>query len=270
MRHIRRSTTVLLFGLAAGAVGCRDVLDAERSNYAIINVETLRTGDTFGAAPTAIFFSGGGVFLSSSAIAGDSCVVRRFPPDATNPVLDYLDAGPGVVVRFNRPQTEGTLTPRTQAGVKSYVLPAGTSIPFAPGDTVTVEIPGAAGGFEPTTVRARTAEAFTAATVTIPASNQTDMPVAWTPSATAVPGSTMSYSLRYSAPSSSAINREVACVFIDDGSAVVPFEALTEFRNAVTREVRATRVRVTGSRTGKTAAQITSSFSVQVPLQPPS
>ena len=245
-------------------------MDVEESNYAIINIETLKTGTTtYGARPTGLFFNGGGVFLSSSIVGRDSCLIQTFPPDISTPRLDYLSAGPTVVVKFNRPQTQGVLTPRSQSGVDSYVMAEGTSIPFVPGDTVTVEIPGAEGGVEPTTAVARTAEAFTAATVTLPASNQTDVPVSWTPGATAVPGSAMFYSLRYAAPSTTTLNREIACFFIDDGSAVIPFEVLFAFRESTVRSAQATRVRITANRVENTVTHITSTFVVTgIPVTP--
>ncbi len=269
MLPIRRSRVLLLVALAASAAGCRDILDAEKSNYAIINIETLKTGTTtYGARPTGLFFNGGGVLLSSSVVARDSCIVQRFPGDDENPQLDYLDAGPSVTVKFNRPQTQGVLTPRTQSGVDSYVMAEGTSIPFVPGDSVTVEIPGAAGGLEPTTAAARTAEVFTPSALTLPASNQSDMPVTWTPGATAVPGSAMFYSLRYAAAATTTLNREIGCFFVDDGSAAVPFEALFEFRESAVRDVRATRVRISANRVGKTVTHVTSTFVATVPLNP--
>ena len=266
MPQIRRTRVFVLLALVVSTLGCRDIIQPEKSNYAIINVETLPTGSTFAALPTGLFFNAAGIFLSSSVVSQDSCIIQRYPPDIANPALDYLDAGSGVVVRFNRPQTQGTLTPRTQSGVRSYVLPEGTSIPFVPGDTVTVEIPGATGGLGQTTASARTAEAFTPAPLSLPASNQTDMPVSWTPGVTSIPGSAMFYSLRYSAPATSTLNREIACFFVDDGSAAVPFEVLFDFRNATVRSARATRIRITANRIGNTVTHITSTFPAQVPV----
>src|SRR5687768_6689863 len=148
MLRIRRTSVLPVLALALASAGCRDILQAEKSNYAIVNIETVATGPTtFGAIPTGLFFNSAGVFLSSSVVSRDSCLIQAYPPDITNPTLDYLDAGTGVVVRFNRPQTQATITPRTQSGVTTYILPEGTpAIPFVPGDTVTVEIPGGSDG----------------------------------------------------------------------------------------------------------------------------
>jgi hypothetical protein len=267
MTPIRRTSRLVLLGLAIATMGCRDILQAEASNYAIINVETLSTGaSTYGARPSALFFNAAGIFLSSSVVARDSCIVQRFPPDVSNPALDYLDPGSPVVARFARPQTSGTLTARTQGSVTSYVLPEGATIAFVPGDTITVEVPGIEDGFEERTIVARTAEAFVPSQLTIPASSQADMPVTWTPGATAIPGSAMFYSLRFSAPAASSINREIACFFIDDGNATVPFESLFDFREATLRDVRAQRIRVTANRIGTTVTHVTSTFNATVPV----
>ena len=266
MLPIRRTSGLVLL-LAIAPMGCRDILEAEASNYAIINVETLSTGtDTYGARPSALFFSAAGIFLSSSVVARDSCIEQRFPPEITNPALDYLDPGAPVIARFTRPQTSGNLTEHSQGAVTSYVLPEGATIAFVPGDTITVEVPGTEDGFEETTIVARTAEKFTPSVLTLPASSQADMPVSWTPGATAIPGSAMFYSLRYSAPATDVINREIACFFIDDGSASVPFEVLFNFREATLRDVRASRVRVTANRIGTTVTHVTSTFSATVPV----
>src|SRR5215213_8727306 len=108
MPRIRRTRTLLFLAFAVVAAGCHDILDAESSNYAIINIETLKTtSTTYGARPTGLFFKGGGVFLSSSIVGRDSCIVQSYPPDNDNPRLDYLDAGPSIAVKFNRPQTQG-------------------------------------------------------------------------------------------------------------------------------------------------------------------
>ncbi len=267
MPLIRQTRGLAVLGLAIATMGCRDILQAEASNYAIVNVETLSTGvDTYGARPSALFFQAAGIFLSSSIVARDSCIEQRFPPDVSNPALDYLNPGSPVVARFNRPQTSGTLTARTQGSVTSYVLPEGATIPFVPGDTITIEVPGTEDGFEERTFAARTAEAFTPSVLNLPVSSQSDMPVTWTPGATTIPGSAMFYSLRFSAPATSVLNREIACFFIDDGSASVPFEALFNFREATLRDVRATRIRVTPNRIGTTVTHVTSSFSATVPL----
>jgi hypothetical protein len=270
MLRIRRTRApvVLVLALVIATVGCRDILQAEKSNYAILNIETVATGPTtFGAIPTGLFFNAAGVFLSSSFVSRDSCLIQAYPADITNPTLDYLDAGTGVIVKFNRPQTQGTITPRTQSGVTTYRLPDGTpAIPFVPGDTVTVEIPGGANGLSPVTATARTAEAFTPSAITLPASNQQDVNVTWTPGATTVPGAAMFYSLRYAAPATPVINREIACFFVDDGSATIPFEVLFDFRTSTLRAARATRVRIAANRIGNTATHITSTFTADITI----
>ena len=269
MPRIGRFAVLVLAGFTVSVSGCREILKPEASNYAIINIETLATtGATYGARPTGLFFNAAGVFLSSSIVGRDSCIIQAYPPNVTTPALDYLDVGTGVVVRFERPETEGTLTPRTQSGVTSYGLPAGESIPFVPGDTVTVEIPVSAAILEPITLSARTAEAFTPSAVTLPTNNQSDLNVTWTPAATAIPGSAMFYSLRYAAPSTTTLNREIACFFIDDGSAAIPFEALFDFRESTVRSGDATRLRIVANRIGNTVTHLTSTFTADVTINP--
>jgi hypothetical protein len=78
----------------------------------------------------------------------------------------------------------------------------------------------------------------------------------------------MFYSLRYAAPATTTLNREIACFFVDDGSAAIPFEVLFEFRESAVRNAQATRVRITANRVGNTVTHITSTFVAPVPVPP--
>lgn len=101
-----------------------------------------------------------------------------------------------------------------------YTMAEGEGLPYTPGDTLEVVIPGAADGFPAATIKLRTAEPFTADPIPPP---EVDVPIeaVWTPSP--APGSLMTLSLRYSSsPTSSTPNSEIFCAWVDDGSATVP------------------------------------------------
>jgi hypothetical protein len=266
MPSLRQFPVLLSLGAAIVVGGCRDTLDIENSDFAIINVPTVRTGtNTFGARPSALFFEGRGILLSSSLVARDSCLAQTYPQEIGTGALDYIDAGSSIRVSFPKRSTEGTLTPTTQGNVNSYALTPGTSIAFEPGDTVHIDIDAPESPLGERTITARTAEEFTPNPVGIPSAQDEDMAVTWTPGTTTVPGAAMFLSFRY-ALTGTTINREIACFFIDDGSAVVPAELLPPFRASSNRVAEATRVRIAIARDGRVVTHVTSSFVAPVTL----
>lgn len=101
-----------------------------------------------------------------------------------------------------------------------YTFAAGAFLNFASGDSALVSIPGAQGGFEPMSVKARLAEPFVADSLPtyVP---DTPMNVTW--EAATTPGSIMLVSLRFSGePGAVEPDVEIACAFADTGSGQIP------------------------------------------------
>ena len=258
--HPLRLAGVLAVALLLAA--CK-ALEPEPVKVALLSVPTEDTGDGYASAPIAFFIQGTGIGLSTTLVGNEGCVVRRLTTGTGNQDFDYIDAGPSITARFDGPAA--TLTKVTANGRTTYELPAGTSLSFTPGQTITFSIPGAAGGFPASLVGARTAEAFTAGPVTLPASTSEDMTVTWTP-VPEIAGSAMFYSIRYSSPGMTQVDREIACVFRDDGTGVIGSTMLTEFRQSPIRLATAQRARVTTSQTGAVITHVTSTFNVQLTL----
>lgn len=119
-----------------------------------------------------------------------------------------------------------------------------TGVPFIPGDTLQVTIPGETPGFPAASITVRTAEAFTHDPVPVPAANASQ-PVSWTPPPQG--GSYMTVSMRYNNNFSvdTLPNEQLFCSFVDDGAATVPNAYLDGWRNALenSRSTRFVRVR---------------------------
>jgi hypothetical protein len=257
-RHLLRLAGVTAAILLAG---CK-AFEVDNIQVALINMPTDEGQEGYVTSPTAVFIEGNGIGLSSTQVGQEGCVVANIGNSGSNSNFSYIEAGPSITASFDPPS--GTLERTTVNGHAFYAMPAGISIPFVPGDVVTITIPGAPGGFPARQVTARTAEAFTAGPITLPTSTDADLPLTWT-NVPDVTGSAMFYSIRYS--TSGAIqDREIACVFRDDGTGVIGASLLSEFRASSNRTAIAQRGRISANRAGAIITHITSTFDVPVTL----
>ena len=255
-----RLSALVTIGLGAGAC---DSLDVKETQFGILFVPAVQVeGGGFAADPSAMFFQASGVGLSSTLVGAEGCIVQAIQPPGTNS-FRRIDAGEAVAV--NLAGTDALLTPYAVGTDITYQLPDGESIPFTPGDQITFSIPGAAGGFPARVVTVRTVEAFTPGGITVPASTTSDMTVTWSPPSE-TPGTAMFYSFQFSAENSGILDREIACVFADDGSGVVAATMLQGFRASDVRTVIAQRARIVAERIGDAITHVTTTLSVPVQI----
>ena len=246
--------------LAFLAASCKS-LEVEPVQVAILNVPTQQTETGYVTSPSAFFIEGTGLALSSTQVGQEGCIDQAIRTGGTA-VFDYLDAGNPITARFAGP--EATLTRHVDGDQTTYDLADGLELPFTPGAIITFTIPGAAGGFPARSVAGRTAEAFTASPITLPASLTEDLNLTWTPVPEAA-GSAMFYSIRYSSTGSTQ-DREIACVFRDDGTGIIGSQVLTSFRAGSNRTGVAQRARITANRTGLIITHLTSTFEFHLTL----
>ena len=157
-----------------------------------------------------------------------ACELFPYDPNAVGAAVPTLDAG-----NFLTFTVAGSSLGADQVQVGAflrYEMEPGLFLNFASGDTVTVGIPGATGGFEPTTIRVRLAEAFTAGPLPEFVDNQ-PFDLTWTPAV--APGSVMLVSMRYnSTGEGTRADAEVACIFADDGTGSVAPNLAGPWNNA--------------------------------------
>lgn len=251
-----------LVTLGLGTAAC-DSLEVNDNQFAVLFVPSVRLDDgSYAADPTAVFFQASGVRLSSTVVGTEGCLLQAIQPVGTND-FPRIDAGDAIDVTLA--ETDALLTPYAVGTDISYQLPDGESIPFTPGDQITFSIPGAPGGFPARVVTARTVDAFTPSSITLPASTANDMTVTWSPPS-GTPGTAMFYSFQFSAENSGVLDREIACVFHDDGSGVVPAAALPGFRASDVRTIIAQRARIVVEQLGDAITHVTTTLSMPVQL----
>jgi hypothetical protein len=158
----------------------------------------------------------------------DSCFLAQFSEVNTiNTGLTYLRAGDFLTVRTGA--RVDTMTPITGLPVRVYESRRNPGIPFTPGDSTAVDIPGSP-TFPAASISVKTAEAFTHSPINVPAADA-DLVLAWT--AAPSPGSIMTVSLRYAnAFSSGNKNEQLFCSFVDDGAATIPASFVNGWRTA--------------------------------------
>ena len=255
-----RTSAIAALGL--GSVAC-DSLEVNDSQFGIFFVPAIQLeGGGYAADPSAVFFQASGVRLSSTTVGPEGCIVQAIQPLGSND-FDRIDAGDAITV--NLAGTNAVLTPYAVGADITYELPDGEAIPFTPGDQITFSIPGAPGGFPARVVTVQTVEAFTPSTVTLPASTTSNLTLNWSPPP-ALPGTAMFYSFQYSSDNSGVLDREIACVFQDDGSGVVPASTLEGFRASDVRTIVAQRARIDVERIGDAITHVTTTISMPVQL----
>lgn len=245
MNFSSRSFSLSLLAVL-GLTGCiNDKLNTSRDRVAFISAIAFSTGvGTYATRPLAAFYRANGLGLNLGEV--EACVGVPFsnqpPPVATFPTLS---AGQYVYTEIGG--RRDTLFSSTTLGLQTYQLLTVNSIPYVPGDTLTVEVPGDAAGFPGTTIRVRTAEEFDFSVPANPADNE-PMTLTWTPAP--APGSTMTVSLRLNnSGTGEQPDAQIYCRFNDDGSGEVPATltavwkaAVPESRSSVFSRVRFTTI----------------------------
>ena len=256
-----RASACLAVGLSVAA--CQS-FDVEDNQFAIIAVPIEVVEGGFETRPSAFFFEGRGVRLATTQVGNQGCIAQNLtqpPPDT----FEDIDAGDGidVVIGTPEPTDQGLLLPSGVGTRVLYELPVGDALAIQPGDRVTVTIPGAAGGFPPRVLSINTVTDFEPVPVTLPTTGS-DLEVRWAPGAPNS-GTAMFYSFRYST-GGDLLDREIACVFADDGTGLVSATLLPPFAQASVRVIYAQRALITVERVENAITHFTSSLIKIVPI----
>ena len=269
-RQKSRRLSVLGIAAATALVASCDTTVSFRPDellWGFVTVAAQKTtaGD-LRTAPSAVFFRGAVTTVPSAGVRPDSCFPAQdyVPPTNNFTGVTYLDAGASLGLTLGTNTTE--LARSSSGGVTTYGLASGTTIPYRPGDSIVVRVPGANGGYPTTEVRAKTADAFTMQTVT--PQNVGYLQLRWTPAPDT--NSAIVLQLQFApAGGSGAITREIRCAFRDDG---VDSVALTQYQlwgvaTNLKREVVATRLRTLLRNVNGGAMQFISTYQIPTPSQ---
>ena len=237
---MRLLTAILL---VATTSACLEVNLPETTAVGFFTQSTHSDGGAgFVMAPEATFY--GNVSLTVATPPVDSCFIAPIAPAGTGTtVYVTLDAGPVIFTRIGA--RDDSLRPVVTGGQVSYRPGAGIRIPFVPGDSIQITVPGAPVGFPTAMMKTRTSEVFTHDPIAVPAT-VAPINLTWTPAPQ--PGSSMIFSLRYAnAQAAGEVNEQIYCGFVDDGSATIPANLTVGWVTSLDgrRASRATRFRST-------------------------
>lgn len=248
----------LLF-LALGTTACLETLQPPEGRFGTITAAAYDNGaGTYVLRPEAAFYDR--TDLTYTPAVGDTCVTAAYTPILTiSGSLLTLNAGEFLFTSIGG--RVDTLAPLGGLSLRVYSAIRPLGIPYTPGDTLAVTIPGSVSGFPASAISVRTAEAFTHDSIRVPGATE-DLTLAWTPAPSA--GSQMTFSLRYANGfSSGTANEQLFCSFTDDGTATIDSDYLSGWRSAL-NDVRSTRAVRIRSREitidGRTRLNIISSF----------
>ena len=256
MRHSRQLLALTLLALAACSTGD---LTVASEDYAVVYLDAEPGGGAQASVnPVATFFRSQPLLIATSVSPKDSCTLAAFA-DSVATIANTTGIDAGATLTLDLSGTSVSLTSTAQPTIRTYRVPGGEALLFTPGDTVRVTIPGATGGFVPTTIAARTADAFTRSALPVPAAGQ-GIDLTWTADTRA--GSSMLVSLRYNAPASSLLTRQVFCSLIDDGAFTIPSATLADWRAATVREAVTTRWRTEVKQVANSFIILSSTYSL--------
>jgi hypothetical protein len=239
-RHLRLSALLAPLALAA----CLDPQPVPESNYGIIGLSTVvSTSDTI-LSPQALFYRTGLLALPTSRVTSDQCQLAFYPtPTQGGGLPRFLDAGDRITV--STAALTKFLLPVIGANGESYVLETTDRFPFHPGETVSITVPGAPGGFATGMISVITARGFTLGPIEPQPPAGDPLELTWSPAGD--DSTKMLVSLQYSVTVNQIEpNEQIFCSLVDDGAAQVPSVYLAGWRNATlgSRRYEAARWRV--------------------------
>lgn len=221
---------LILAGVAGlGACSLSTDLPTTRPLGIVLLTDTVDADSNTVLSPIAHFFSGQGVVVPDSHFIVDSCVVIPYLADTgafPYQMFAPLNAGDSVIV-----QTGGVtaslfpvIDQTTQLSTGEYALKDVPSIPFTPGNAVSVTVTGATGNssYPPDAAAAATSVPYTVGPINRDP-NPDSMTITWSPASGT--GSAMVFAIGFDTAqtgSGNPIHLEMYCSNLDDGVANIP------------------------------------------------
>ena len=161
--NTRRSIPLLLAALVSAALGCRGTTELQSVPYGFLSFVARKSPAGHTALPTGTFYNASGLGIPTSTFPGDTCGLQAYSGVAAvglGSVFPSMNAGSSIQLKL--PSRTDSLFPVVTGSETQYTPRNGAGIPYTPGDSVGVVIPGAGGdqGFPAISFRARTVEAF--------------------------------------------------------------------------------------------------------------
>jgi len=238
---IRRIVQLSVVLLAAAAGACLSSTAPKSSPYGYLTVVAQKAGTGYVASTIGSFFDASGLGAPSVITPWDSCRAQNYAPASNvgfGEVFPSVSAGAFIQVRLGA-RTDSIFP--VVVGTETQYRARTNGIPYTPGDSVSIVVPGTASDYPAVSLRAKTAEAVVMQDFGVPAAGS-NIDLQWT--AAQDQNATLVVALRF-AIASDALNAQVYCQFKDDGTGTVPARYASEWAAATNRTWVVTRVRST-------------------------
>lgn len=236
----RQRIAVLAFAFVGVVlVACADVASPDALPIGFVTITAQPAGAGFTASPVGTFYRASGLGIPTAAAPWDSCRQQAYAVNTLGlgEVYPWIGAGSSIQVRLGG-RTD-SLFPLAVGRDQQYRL-RGASIPYSPGDSVSVTIPGQSGGFPAVAFKSKTAEPLSVASFTEPPSG-TRLDLRWNTGHDL--NNTVAVSFRYGALGADTLNWQVICQFKDDGADSIPGRYMAAWSQGRVKTWAASRVR---------------------------
>lgn len=241
---IRRALPLVLSAIAMVAVACTGATELRSVPYGFLTFVARKAASGYTASPTGTFYSASGLGVPTATAPWDSCRVQSYSVTSGSVGLGsvFPSMNAGASIQLKLPSRTDSLFPATLGTETQYTPRNVSGIPYTPGDSVAVVIPGATGdlGYPGITFKGKTAEAFVLENFGTP---EVGSGIALRWNAGQDLNSTMVFSFRYSTLGSDALSTQINCQFRDDGADSIPTRYVAAWVVAVQKTWIASRVR---------------------------
>ncbi|MDQ8154437.1 MAG: hypothetical protein P3B98_07210 [Gemmatimonadota bacterium] len=237
----QRAVPLLLAAAAALIVGCNVSTELSTVPYGFVTVVAQKAVTGHSTSPVGTFYDAGGLGVPTAIAPWDSCRLQSYTSTAPLTIGQfYPSISAGAAIQVKLASRTDSLFPVAVGPETQYRLRSPAAVPYTPGDSVGLVIPGAGSGYPAVTVRAKTAEVLAVTEFAAPASGSR-LDLRW--NAGHDLNNTVTFSFRYGALSADTLNSQVYCQFKDDGADSIPSKYIAAWAAARTKSWAASRVR---------------------------
>ncbi|MBA4071583.1 MAG: hypothetical protein C0497_07070 [Gemmatimonas sp.] len=261
----RRTVPLALAALASVGVACMESTSPSSVPYGFVTMVAQRSLTGYTASPVGTFFGASGLGVPTAVSPWDSCRLQTYSRATVGLGEIYPSIGAGPAIQLMVSGRTDSIFPGAVGREVQYRLRT-ASVPYVPGDSVRVVIPGDADGYPAITFKAKTAEVLTVTDFETPTSG-TRLDVRWSPGHDL--NNTVAFAFRYGALNADTLNTQVSCQFRDDGADSVPAKYIGAWAQARIRTWVVSRVRTYVSPVARNGYfDFISTFDVPTPLSP--
>ena len=263
---IRRHTVPLVIAaLATVSVACIDATNPSSVPYGFVTLVAQKASNGYTATPVGTFFGASGLGVPTAVSPWDSCRLQTYSRGTVGLGEVYANIGAGPAIQLKVSGRTDSLFPGAVGREIQYRMRT-ASIPYVPGDSASVVIPGDADGYPAITFKAKTAEVLAVTDFGTPIAGPR-LDLRWNPGQDL--NNTVAFAFRYGALDADTLNTQVYCQFRDDGADSIPAKYMGAWAQARIKSWVASRVRTYVAPVARNGYfDFISTFDVPTPLTP--